>query len=110
MDKFQTDGFIYLLSSLKAPELRRITLVLPFDNELRYPQLLDDFIDERFQSVEEVYVDFLLYDWAEEEMTRQGMKEMFPKMARRGILTVRHHPEPFHYNLIPKDVPKRPGS
>lgn len=107
VDKFQTDGFIYLLSTLRAPELQGITLVLPYDSEFKYPKLIDDFIDERFQDLWEVCVEYLLYDWAEEDMTREGMIEMFPKMDRRGILTVRHHAEPFRYHIIPKDYEPR---
>ena len=107
-EKFQIDGFIYILSSLKAPELQRIAVILPYDSESSHYKLIDDFIEEKFQSIEEVYVEYLLYDWAEDDMARQGMEEMFPKAGRRGILMVRHHPEPFRYHLIPKNRPQTP--
>ncbi|KAK7685021.1 hypothetical protein QCA50_011856 [Cerrena zonata] len=96
-DHIQLEVFIRILSTLKAPELRRIMLAVTHNSNFTEVEQLDDCLAENFSSLEVVVVECVGLHGRGLEGPRQEIQAILPKTNRRGLLEVQTYSEPFRY-------------
>lgn len=96
-DDSQVDVFIYILDSLKAPELREFTLTLIHDNRFTALKRIDNRLSEKFKNLERLIVEYVNLQEVELEEAQEEIQNLFPQMGSRNMLTVRSYVNPFRY-------------
>lgn len=96
-DDIQLDVFLHIFSTLKAEELRQITMVFRHDNRYTGLERLDDCLAENFKDLEAVIIECVgLYD-TELDEARQELRAMFPQMVCQNVLRIQSCVNVFRY-------------
>lgn len=97
IDNEQVDVFLYVLSMLKSPGLRRITLAIRHDNRFMEVKELDDFLALQFKNLEIVVVQCIGLSGEELAEATTEIQSMFSQVHRRGLLRIQSYVSPFYY-------------
>lgn len=97
LETFQCVTLLHVLSTLNAPRLQQVTLVVQHDNRLTDVEEIDDCLAERFKNLELLIVECDGLREEELERARREIQDMFPQMTHRGMLQIRIYQGPFCY-------------
>ncbi|KAK7682435.1 hypothetical protein QCA50_014640 [Cerrena zonata] len=94
-DQVQVEVFVHVLSTLKASQLRYITLAIRYRGRIMTLEPVDNCISGQFKNLEMVVIECVGREGDKLNEARQEIEEMFPQLSRRGMLRVQNYVEPF---------------
>ena len=98
VDLHQTlvDAPLYILSTVNAPTLQTVTLVITHDSNITNTKL-DDFLATKFNSLKSVVLECVDLGGLDLGNAKSELQSVFPQLYNRHLLTVRDHVKPYRY-------------
>lgn len=97
LESLQVEVLLYILSTLRAPALRKITLALKHHSRFTKVGELDEYLSSKFKNLELVVVECINVAKDEMKEARADLHTIFSQTLHRGLLKVQNFVETFRY-------------